>query len=92
MDTLKLTLARLLEDKKEAETLKTELLEKYKNVSTSEEISEYGWYNEWVKEATAINSKKAQLDRIRGAGSQSSKGGNLNDNGLSQNRDGYDER
>ena len=92
LDTLKSTLARLLEDKQEAESLKTELLEKIKNASTSEEISKCGLYNEWIKEATAINSKKAQLDRIRSAGSQTSKAVNLNDSGLSQGRDDHDER
>ena len=49
-------------------------------------------YNEWIKEATAINSKKAQLDRIRNAGNQTSKGDNLNNSGLSQGRDEHDER
>ena len=92
LDALKLTLAKLLENKQEEESLKSELLKKIKNANTSEEISECGLYNEWIKEATAINSKKAQLDRIRNAGNQTSKGDNLNNSGLSQGRDEHDER
>ena len=92
LDALKLTLAKLLENKQEEESLKSDLLKQIKNANTSEEISECGLYNEWIKEATAINSKKAQLDRIRNAGNQTSKGDNLNNSGLSQGRDEHDER
>ena len=71
LNGLKQMLARLLEDKNESDILRTELLGKYQKADNSEERSKYGLYLEWIKEASSINTKKGQLNRVRNAGGQS---------------------
>lgn len=70
LNALKQMLARLLEDKNESDTLKAELLEKYQRADNSEKMSKYGLYLEWIKEASSINTKRDQLNRVRNAGGQ----------------------
>lgn len=70
LNGLKQMLARLLEDKNESDILRTELLGKYQKADNSEERSKYGLYLEWIKEASSINTKKGQLNRVRNAGAQ----------------------
>lgn len=70
LNGLKQMLARLLEDKNESDTLRTELLGKYQKAGNSEERSKYGLYLEWIKEASSINTKRGQLNRVRNVGAQ----------------------
>lgn len=70
LNGLKQMLARLLEDKNESDILRTELLGKYQKADNSEERSKYGLYLEWIKEASSINTKRGQLNRVRNAGAQ----------------------
>ena len=70
LNGLKQMLARLLEDNNESDILRTELLGKYQKADNSEERSKYGLYLEWIKEASSINTKRGQLNRVRNAGAQ----------------------
>lgn len=70
LNALKQMLARLLEDKNESDTLRTELLAKYQKANNSEERSKYGLYLEWIKEASSVNTKRGQLNRVRNADGQ----------------------
>lgn len=70
LNGLKQMLARLLEDKNESDALRTELLGKYQKADNSEERSKYGLYLEWIKEASSVNTKRGQLNRVRNAGGQ----------------------
>ena len=70
LNGLKQMLARLLEDKNESDILRTELLGKFQKADNSEKRSKYGLYLEWIKEASSINTKKGQLNRVRNAGAQ----------------------
>ena len=80
LNGLKQMLARLLEDKNESDILRTELLGKYQKADNSEERSKYGLYLEWIKEASSINTKKGQLNRVRNnAGAQADKTNNSMD-------------
>lgn len=79
LNGLKQMLARLLEDKNESDILRTELLGKYQKADNSEERSKYGLYLEWIKEASSINTKRGQLNRVRNAGAQTDKTNNSMD-------------
>ena len=70
LNGLKQMLARLLEDKNESDILRTELLGKYQKADNSEERSKYGLYLEWIKEASSVNTKRGQLNRVRNADGQ----------------------
>lgn len=70
LNGLKQMLSKLLEDKNESDALRTELLGKYQKADNSEERSKYGLYLEWIKEASSVNTKRGQLNRVRNADGQ----------------------
>ena len=85
LNALKQMLARLLEDKNESDTLKAELLEKYQRADNSEKMSKYGLYLEWIKEASSINTKKGQLNRVRNSGGQADNANRQTNNSMDRN-------
>ena len=85
LNALKQMLARLLEDKNESDTLRTELLAKYQKANNSEERSKYGLYLEWIKEASSINTKKGQLNRVRNSGGQADNANRQTNNSMDRN-------
>ncbi len=85
LNGLKQMLAKLLEDKNESDILRTELLGKYQKADNSEERSKYGLYLEWIKEASSINTKKGQLNRVRNSGGQADNANRQTNNSMDRN-------